>query len=84
MAIIATLLWTTHTVHIAPDKILDLETSGDILYPDPRYGSSNTSTEGKMTRWFYLECKSVSPFRMWDSRYLHNVGLFTLFGVLIS
>lgn len=50
MAIIATLLWTTHTVHIAPDKILDLETSGDILYPDPHYGSSNTSTEGKMTR----------------------------------
>lgn len=38
VAIIATLLWTTHTIHIAPDKILDPKTSGAILYPDTHYG----------------------------------------------
>lgn len=33
IAVIVILLWTTNMVHIAPDKILDLETSGAILLP---------------------------------------------------
>lgn len=32
IAIIVIPLWTTHIIHIAPDKILDLETSGSTLH----------------------------------------------------